>query len=192
MVVAKDYHQEPSMVLKYSCDEGYSWSDFTFIDVRLTTVSLSMCYHVCAICICQAKRTSCTNADSLSTFYIYYDSHHPRIFLAKPQILALHDNPRIAQTNLVCRAESASFTLCSHRHNFLHTFVWSLQASALFSVAKAATYRSRLQVCVHEFREERRHGSLFRDAQLRSVRLYTLRESKPGKTRSYLRWQNVR
>ena len=44
MVVAKDYHQEPSMVLKYSCDEGYSWSDFTFIDVRLTTVSLSMCY----------------------------------------------------------------------------------------------------------------------------------------------------
>ena len=45
MVAAKDYHQEPSMVLKYSCDEGYSWSDFTFIDVRLTTVSLSMCVY---------------------------------------------------------------------------------------------------------------------------------------------------
>ena len=34
MVAAKDYHQEQSMVLKYSCNEGYSWSDFTFSSVR--------------------------------------------------------------------------------------------------------------------------------------------------------------
>ena len=39
------------------------------------------------------------------------DSHHPRIFLRKPRILALRNNPGIAQTNLVCRAESASFAL---------------------------------------------------------------------------------
>ena len=38
MVAAKDYHQEPSTVLKYSCNEGYNWSDFTFIDVSLNTV----------------------------------------------------------------------------------------------------------------------------------------------------------
>ena len=35
MVAAKDYHQEPSTVLKYSCNEGYNWSDFTFIGVSL-------------------------------------------------------------------------------------------------------------------------------------------------------------
>ena len=110
------------------------------------------------------------------------DSHHPRVFLRKPRILALNDNPRIAQTNLVCRAESASFARIDT--SFLHTFVWSSQASALFPVAKAAAYRSRLQVCVREFREERRRGSLFRDAQLRSSN--TLRESKPGTTRSCL------
>ena len=38
MVAAKDYHQEPSTVLKYSCNEGYNWTDFTFIDVSLNTV----------------------------------------------------------------------------------------------------------------------------------------------------------
>ena len=74
----------------------------------------------------------------------------------------------IAQTNLVCRAGSASFAPRIDT-SFLHTFVWSSQASALFPVAKAAAYRSWLQVCVREFREERRRGSLFRDAQLRSV-----------------------
>ena len=34
MVAAKDYHQEQSTVLKYSCNEGYSWKDFTFSSVR--------------------------------------------------------------------------------------------------------------------------------------------------------------
>ena len=34
MVAAKDYHQEQSTVLKYSCNEGYSWRDFTFSSVR--------------------------------------------------------------------------------------------------------------------------------------------------------------
>ena len=38
MVAAKDYHQEPSTVLKYSCNEGYNWTDFTFIGVSLNTV----------------------------------------------------------------------------------------------------------------------------------------------------------
>ena len=38
LVAAMDYHQEPSTVLKYSCNEGYNWSDFTFIDVSLNTV----------------------------------------------------------------------------------------------------------------------------------------------------------
>ena len=34
MVAAKDYHDnEESTVLKYSCDEGYTWYNFTFIDV---------------------------------------------------------------------------------------------------------------------------------------------------------------
>ncbi|CAI8046683.1 VPS10 domain-containing receptor SorCS1, partial [Geodia barretti] len=36
MVAAKDYHQEPSMVLKYSCNEGYSWRDFTFSSTDIT------------------------------------------------------------------------------------------------------------------------------------------------------------
>ena len=38
LVAAMDYHQEPSTVLKYSCDEGYNWTDFTFIGVSLNTV----------------------------------------------------------------------------------------------------------------------------------------------------------
>ena len=33
LVAAKDYHQEQSTVLRYSCDEGYSWRNFTFIHV---------------------------------------------------------------------------------------------------------------------------------------------------------------
>lgn len=34
MVAAKDYHdREESTVLKYSCDEGYTWYNFTFINV---------------------------------------------------------------------------------------------------------------------------------------------------------------
>ena len=35
MVAARDYHEEESMDLKYSCDEGYSWTDFQFINVRM-------------------------------------------------------------------------------------------------------------------------------------------------------------
>ena len=35
---------------------------------------------------------------------------HPRMFLPKSRILALHNNCVIAQTNLVCRARSACFT----------------------------------------------------------------------------------
>ena len=38
LVAAMDYHQEPSTVLKYICDEGYNWTDFTFIGVSLNTV----------------------------------------------------------------------------------------------------------------------------------------------------------
>ena len=33
IVAAKDYHQEQSTELMYSCDEGYNWRNFTFIDV---------------------------------------------------------------------------------------------------------------------------------------------------------------
>ena len=39
MVAAKDYHQESSMVLKYSCNEGYSWNNFQFINVSPTNVT---------------------------------------------------------------------------------------------------------------------------------------------------------
>lgn len=30
LVAARDYHHTPSTVLRYSCDEGLSWTDFTF------------------------------------------------------------------------------------------------------------------------------------------------------------------
>ena len=33
MVAARDYHQDSSNELMYSCDEGYSWQNFTFTDV---------------------------------------------------------------------------------------------------------------------------------------------------------------
>jgi hypothetical protein len=36
MVAARDYHEEESMELKYSCDEGYSWTDFQFINQTIT------------------------------------------------------------------------------------------------------------------------------------------------------------
>ena len=39
MVAAKDYHdREESTVLKYSCDEGYTWYNFTFVDVSHLSV----------------------------------------------------------------------------------------------------------------------------------------------------------
>ena len=33
------------MVLKYSCDEGYSWKDFTFIDVS-PTINYTHCIYI--------------------------------------------------------------------------------------------------------------------------------------------------
>ena len=46
MVAAKDYHQDQSSVLKYSCDEGYSWNEFQFIDVSVH-YSFGMSVHWC-------------------------------------------------------------------------------------------------------------------------------------------------
>ena len=60
--------------------------------------------------------------------------------------------------------------------SFLRTFVRSSQASRLFARAKGAACRSWSQVCVCEFREVRRRGSL---VPRRSIR-YTWRECKPG------------
>ena len=45
MVAARDYHQEESMELKYSCDEGYTWTDFQFINVRINA-----CVQECHVC----------------------------------------------------------------------------------------------------------------------------------------------
>ena len=36
LVAADDYHKEPSKVLKYSCDEGISWRDYTYSSVNMT------------------------------------------------------------------------------------------------------------------------------------------------------------
>ena len=30
LVAADDYHKEASTIIKYSCDEGASWSNFTY------------------------------------------------------------------------------------------------------------------------------------------------------------------
>ena len=35
MVAVRDYHQDMSTELMYTCDEGYNWQTFTFIDVRV-------------------------------------------------------------------------------------------------------------------------------------------------------------
>ena len=35
IVAVKDYHQVPSTQLKYTCDEGLTWNEFTFTDVGL-------------------------------------------------------------------------------------------------------------------------------------------------------------
>ena len=34
LVAARDYHQAPSTVLKYSVDEGLHWQDYTFSNVN--------------------------------------------------------------------------------------------------------------------------------------------------------------
>ena len=36
LVAADDYHKLPSKVLKYSCDEGLSWNDFTYTSTNMT------------------------------------------------------------------------------------------------------------------------------------------------------------
>ena len=41
MVAARDYHQQQSTELKYSCNEGYSWSSFTFSPVSYLTINRS-------------------------------------------------------------------------------------------------------------------------------------------------------
>ena len=33
IVAVRDYHQDMSTELMYTCDEGYNWQTFTFIDV---------------------------------------------------------------------------------------------------------------------------------------------------------------
>ena len=38
LVAADDYHQEPSNVLKYSCNEGLSWNNFTYSPTQKMTV----------------------------------------------------------------------------------------------------------------------------------------------------------
>ena len=41
MVAARDYHQQRSTVLMYSCNEGYSWSSFTFSSVSYLAINRS-------------------------------------------------------------------------------------------------------------------------------------------------------
>ena len=36
LVAADDYHKEPSSVLLYSCDEGLSWSSYTYSTTDMT------------------------------------------------------------------------------------------------------------------------------------------------------------
>ena len=36
LVAADDYHHEPSRVLKYSCNEGLSWSSYSYVTTDMT------------------------------------------------------------------------------------------------------------------------------------------------------------
>ena len=36
LVAADDYHQEPSSVLKYSCDEGLNWNSYSYVTTAMT------------------------------------------------------------------------------------------------------------------------------------------------------------
>ena len=36
LVAADDYHKEPSHVLKYSCDEGLTWSSYSYVTTDMT------------------------------------------------------------------------------------------------------------------------------------------------------------
>ena len=56
LVAAKDFHQtEESTVLRYSCNEGYSWNNFEFSSVS-PCVSVSVCVmysmYVCTYISC--------------------------------------------------------------------------------------------------------------------------------------------
>ena len=45
LVAAKDYHQrDRSSVLKYSCDEGFTWNEFHFSSVSLRVIFVSFLY----------------------------------------------------------------------------------------------------------------------------------------------------
>ena len=47
MVTMRDYHQDMSTELMYTCDEGYSWQTFTFIDVCVCHNSVGVpCVYV--------------------------------------------------------------------------------------------------------------------------------------------------
>ena len=88
------------------------------------------------------------------------------------------------QTSYACKVSMLRFSQQTRMDiSFLRTFVWCSQASRLFATAKGAVWRSWLQVCVCEFREAWRCGSL---VPRRSVR-YTLHECKPGTPRSHLK-----
>ena len=50
IVAARDYHQEMSSELMYSCNEGYTWTSFRFSTVR-GYVKLCKSYH-CTVYIC--------------------------------------------------------------------------------------------------------------------------------------------
>ena len=41
LVAADDYHKDPSTVLKYSCNEGLSWSDYTYTNAEMTIFGIT-------------------------------------------------------------------------------------------------------------------------------------------------------
>ena len=48
IVAVDDYHNVPSAQLKYSCDEGISWNNYEFSNVRLfTSLYLNVHVHNC-------------------------------------------------------------------------------------------------------------------------------------------------
>ena len=88
----------------------------------------------------QRLATGATGVNKRDTGEGSADLHHPRIFLRKTWIQAPRDNPRIAQTNLVCRVPSLHASLLA---------VASRRHKPLFGLRKvsrrAAAYRSWLQ-----------------------------------------------
>ena len=41
LVAADDYHKEPSRRLKYSCNEGISWDEYTYTDTETTIYGIT-------------------------------------------------------------------------------------------------------------------------------------------------------